>query len=101
MAACKREHWALPTTPHQGLQTCVFTDPPYMYTSNCVLTIAVSFYNDATFSDVTILMLGQRPVPSKAARKSITPMYTFHAHKIVLSAGSQVFANYFYTHPKV
>jgi hypothetical protein len=46
-------------------------------------------------------MFGQRPVPSKAARKSVTPVYTFHAHKVVLSAGSRVFANYFYTHPKV
>ena len=61
-------------------------------------TDSIMFYNDATFSDVTILMLGQRPVPSN---KSVTPVYTFHAHNVVLSAGSRVFANYFYTNPKV
>jgi hypothetical protein len=39
------------------------------------------FYNSDTFSDVTILMLGQQPSPSKQARKSVTPVHTFHAHK--------------------
>lgn len=66
-----------------------------------VLTDCTRFYNDDTFSDVTILMLGQRPNPSKAARKSVTPIYTFNAHKIVLSAGSSVFFDYFRDHPKV
>lgn len=59
------------------------------------------FYNNEDFSDVTILMLGARPSPCKAARKSVPPVYTFHAHKIIPSAGSRQSAEYFLTHPKV
>jgi hypothetical protein len=37
-------------------------------------------------------MLGQRPMPSKAARKRVVPVHTFHAHKIILAAGSRVYS---------
>jgi hypothetical protein len=58
--------------------------------------------NCDTFPDVTILILCQRPPPcTKAERKSVPLVYTFHAHKIVLSARSSVFAEYFRDHPKV
>jgi hypothetical protein len=53
----------------------------HLHVLHIMLTGSQRFYNDATFSDVTILMLGQRPMPSKAARKSVTPVYTFHAHR--------------------
>jgi hypothetical protein len=86
--------------PGESMQQYVYhpsDDAPDLYR----VTHSIRFYNSETFSDVQVLMLGRRPLANKIARKSVAPVYTFNAHKIILSAGSTKFAAYFRSHPKV
>jgi hypothetical protein len=96
----KRESVTAQSTGREGFQQYDINQH-YLISLHPSIADVLRFYDSDTFSDVTILMIGQQPMPSKRARKSVAPLRTFHAHKIVLSAGSRVFAEYFLTHPKV